>query len=425
MNSKKVLLVVLTLIVAGVVAVLGLNLMAGEKKITQHVEHRYDVANPQFARTMGALLGPPLVAGNRVETLLNGDQIFPAMLAAIRGARSTITFETYIYWSGEIGKAFADALSERAKSGVRVHVLLDAVGSQKLDGDSIDLMRKAGVEIEFYHPVKWYTLGKLNNRTHRKLLVVDGKTGFTGGVGIADKWSGNAQDPDHWRDTHYRIEGPAVAQMQATFMDNWTKVTGRVLHTVDYFPELPAAGPHYAQVFQSSIEGGAESMHLMYLLSIAAARATIQLSMAYFAPDDIALDALLAALSRGVRIQLLLPGPHTDAAFVRSASRAKWGVLLERGAEIYQYQPTMYHCKVLVVDGLWTSVGSTNFDSRSFRLNDEANLNVYDEAVARHQLEIFNEDLRHSRRVTFEEWKARPWHEKLGDRFAALFGAQL
>ena len=425
MNSKKVVLVVLTLIVAGVVAVLGLNLMAGEKKITQHVEHRYDVANPQFARTMGALLGPPLVAGNRVETLLNGDQIFPAMLTAIRGARSTITFETYIYWSGEIGKAFADALSERAKSGIRVHVLLDAVGSQKLDADSIDLMRKAGVEVEFYHPVKWYTLGKLNNRTHRKLLVVDGKTGFTGGVGIADKWSGNAQDPAHWRDTHYRIEGPAVAQMQATFMDNWTKVTGRVLHTADYFPAVPPSGPHYAQVFQSSIEGGAESMHLMYLLSIAAARVSIQLSMAYFAPDDIALEALLAALKRGVKIQILLPGPHTDAEFVSSASRAQWGVLLERGAEIYQYQPTMYHCKVLVVDGLWTSVGSTNFDSRSFRLNDEANLNVYDAVLAGQQIEIFNDDLRHSRRVSYEEWLARPWTERLGDRFAALFGAQL
>jgi cardiolipin synthase len=213
--------------------------------------------------------------------------------------------------------------------------------------------------------------------------------------------------------------------MQATFMDNWTKVTGRVLHTADYFPAIAPAGAEYAQVFQSSVEGGAESMHLMYLLSIAAARANIQLSMAYFAPDDIALDALLAALERGVKIQILLPGPHADAAIVSSASRAKWGVLLERGAEIYQYQPTMYHCKVLVVDGVWTSVGSTNFDNRSFRLNDEANLNIYDAAVARRQIEIFNDDLRHSKQVSLQEWQGRPWREKLGDWFASLFSAQL
>ena len=263
-------------IAAGVLAVLiavlvALNFATGEKRITQRVEHRYDVADPQFVRAMGSLLGPALVEGNRVETLLNGDQIFASMLQAIRAAEKTITFETYIYWSGDIGRKFAEALSDRAKNGVKVHVILDWVGSQKMDDESLDAMRKAGVEVELYHRPKWYTLHRLNNRTHRKLLVVDGRIGFTGGVGIADKWTGNAQDPDHWRDTHYRIEGPAVAQMQAAFMDNWTKVTGKVLHTVDYFPPQKAAGREYAQVFQSSVEGGAESMHLMYLLSVAAA----------------------------------------------------------------------------------------------------------------------------------------------------------
>src|SRR6187401_3544604 len=242
MNSKKVLLVVLTLIVAGVVAVLGLNLMAGEKKITQHVEHRYNVANPQFARTMGALLGPPLVAGNRVETLLNGDEIFPAMLAAIRGAAKTITFETYIYWSGDIGKSFAAALAERARAGVKVHVLLDWLGSQKIEQSLLDTMVAAGVEIRHYHPLHWYTIDRVNNRTHRKLLVTDGRIGFTGGVGIADEWSGNAQDSKHWRDTHYRIEGPAVAQMQAAFSDLWIKTTGEALQGPEYFPEIPADG---------------------------------------------------------------------------------------------------------------------------------------------------------------------------------------
>jgi len=374
---------------------------------------------------MGVLLGPALTQGNRVETLLNGDQIFGAMLKDIRKARKTITFETYIYWSGDIGNAFSEALSERARNGVKVHVLLDWLGSQKMDEAALASMRTAGVEVERYHPVKWYTLSRFNNRTHRKLLVVDGVIGYTGGVGIADKWSGNAQDPDHWRDTHYRVEGPVVAQMQAAFMDNWTKVTGKVLHTAEYFPPEKPAGDHYAQVFQSSIEGGSGSMHLMYLLSIAAAARSIDLSMAYFAPDDLALATLVAALRRGVKVRILLPGPHTDAEIVQNASRAKWGELLSSGAEIHLYQPTMFHCKVLVVDGLWTSVGSTNFDNRSFRLNDEANLNVFDAGVAARQIAIFEEDLRKSRRMTYEEWEARPLREKLIDRAAALFNAQL
>jgi cardiolipin synthase len=425
MLVKYALVIAATVVVTALVGLVAINLTSGEKRITSRVQHQYTVADAQFARAMGVLLGPALLEGNRVETLVNGDQIFAAMLKDIRAASKTITFETYIYWSGKIGKAFAEALAERARSGVKVHVLLDWVGSQKMDEESLMAMRNAGVDVERYHPVRWYTLSKLNNRTHRKLLVVDGKFGFTGGVGIADKWTGNAQDPDHWRDTHFRIEGPAVAQMQSTFMDNWTKVTGKVLHTADYFPVVKPAGPQPAQVFQSSIEGGAESMHLMYLLSIAAASKTIHLSMAYFAPDDVALETLIAALRRGVKIQILMPGPHTDAEIVQKASRAKWGELLRNGAEIHLYQPTMFHCKVLVVDGLWTSVGSTNFDNRSFRLNDEANLNIYDAEVAAQQIALFNEDLRKSRRVTYEEWEARPWSEKLLEHAAALLNAQL
>ena len=425
MRLKIPAVITAAIVLVGVAILLALNLTAGEKKITRSVEHAYAVTDPQFLRAMGVLLGPALVEGNRVDTLLNGDQIFRSMLEAIRSASKTITFETYIYWSGEIGKTFAEALSERAKNGVKVHVLLDWVGSQKMDKESLASMRSAGVLVEQYHPVRWYTLGKLNNRTHRKLLVVDGRIGFTGGVGIADKWTGNAQDPEHWRDTHYRIEGPAVAQMQAAFMDNWTKIRGTVLHTPEYFPALQTVGPQYAQIFHSSIEGGADSMHLMYLLSIAAATKTIHLSMAYFAPDEIALAALIAAVKRGVKVQIILPGPHSDAALVQSASRAQWGALLKAGAEIYQYQPTMYHCKVLVVDGVWTSVGSTNFDNRSFRLNDEANLNVYDKDIAARQIADFGEDLKKSRKVTYEEWAARPWTEKVREHAAALFNAQL
>ncbi|MGZ9076031.1 MAG: phospholipase D-like domain-containing protein, partial [Burkholderiaceae bacterium] len=334
-------------------------------------------------------------------------------------------FETYIYWSGEIGKRFSAALAERARAGVKVNVLVDWVGSQKMDQDSIETMTQAGVEFRKYRPLRWYNLGRINNRTHRKLLVVDGRIGFTGGVGIADNWTGNAQDPEHWRDNHYRLEGPAVAQMQAAFMDNWTKVSGSVLHGDPYFPPQKPSGQMYAQVFQSSSEGGSESMHLMYLLSIAAATKTIDLAMAYFVPDKVTSEALVSAIKRGVRVRLILPGHHMDTEFVRSASRASWGPLLQGGALIHEYQPTMYHVKLLIVDGIWSSVGSTNFDPRSFRLNDEANLNVYDAEFARRQTQTFDTDLKHARRITYEQWEARPWHEKLKERGAALFSSQL
>ena len=425
MKKRTVKIIALTVVATIALTFLYFTLTGSERQIKQRLVHQYGVADPQFLRSMGVLLGPALVEGNRAETLLNGDEIFPAMLEAIRSAKKSITFETYIYWSGTVGQAFADALCERARNGVKVHVLLDWVGSQKMTAEYLKAMEDAGVEIRKYHAPRWYTLDKLNNRTHRKLLVVDGKTGFTGGVGIADEWSGNAQDPDHWRDTHYRIAGPAVAQMQAAFADNWVKVSGAILDGPAYFPPLAAAGPHFAQVFKSSPDGGAESMHLMYLLSITAAQKSIDLSMAYFVPDTLASEALIAALRRGVKVRIILPGKHIDTELVRDASRATWGPILEAGAEIYEYQPTMFHCKVLVVDGLWTSVGSTNFDGRSFRLNDEANLNIYDAAFAARQREVFSADLRHARRITFEEWVARPWTEKLREHALALFKAQL
>jgi len=306
-----------------------------------------------------------------------------------------------------------------------VHVLLDWVGSQKIDEEMLDGMRAAGVEIRHYHALQWYMLDRLNNRTHRKLLVADGRVGFTGGVGIADEWSGDAEDPNHWRDTHYRIEGPAVAQMQAAFNDNWVKVSGTVLDGDAYFPKLEPAGTHLAQVFKSSPEGGSESMHLMYLLSVASAAKSIDLAMAYFVPDELALRAIEDALARGVKVRIVMPGHHTDAKPVRRASRALWRGILRAGAELYEYQPTMYHCKVLVVDRLWASVGSTNFDNRSFRLNDEANLNVLDAGFAERQVADFEADLKRARRITYEEWESRPLTEKAMERFFALFRLQL
>lgn len=402
-----------------------LNLASGEKKIEQRLERLYATDEPQFRRALGNLLGPPILDGNKTDVLVNGDMIFAAMLSAIRQARRTITFETYIYWSETIGQQFADALSERARSGVKVHVLLDWVGSAKLEARYLEEMKAAGIEVERYHRPHWSNLQRMNNRTHRKLLVVDGEIGFTGGVGIADKWRGNAQDKGHWRDTHFRVEGPVVAQMQAVFMDNWIKATGRVLHGEDYFPALKPRGEEAAQMFSSSPTGGSESMHLMYLLAITAATRSIHLSNSYFVPDELAVQALAAAARRGVKVKIVTPGPDIDTEVVRRASRARWGELLEAGVQIAEYQPTMFHCKVMVIDGLVVSVGSTNFDNRSFRLNDEANLNVVSAAFAQRQIEIFEEDLRHAKPMTLEAWRGRPWQEKALEHAASLFGSQL
>jgi len=404
---------------------LAFNLASGEKQIERQIERLYATEDPQFHRALGALLGPSIVEGNKVDVLLNGDAIFASMLKAIGQAQRSITFETYIYWSETIGREFADALVARARAGVRVHVLLDWVGSAKMEQRYLDEMKQAGVEVERYHKPNWSGLFRMNNRTHRKVLVVDGQIGFTGGVGIADQWRGDAQDSDHWRDTHFRVEGPVVAQMQSVFMDNWIKATGRVLHGELYFPALTSRGEQRAQMFSSSPTGGSESMHLMYLMALTAATRSIHLSNAYFVPDELAVKALVAAAQRGVKVQIITPGGDIDSEVVRRASRARWGPLLEAGVLIAEYQPTMFHCKVLVVDELLVSAGSTNFDNRSFRLNDEANLNVLGAPFARQQVEIFQRDLQRSRPITLQAWQQRPWQEKLLEHAASWFGGQL
>ena len=405
--------------------VIAANFIGGEKKIEQRIDRHYSLDDPNFRYELGVLLGPPFVAGNRPAVLRNGDDIFPAMLAAIRAARTSITFETYIYWSGDIGREFAQALAERARHGVKAHVLLDWVGSAKMDERLIVDMEAAGVQVRQFHPPHWSHLGRLNNRTHRKLLVVDGRVGFTGGVGVAPQWTGHAQDPGHWRDTHFQVEGPVVAQMQSVFLDNWIKVTGDVLHGPDYFPALEPVGGDFAQMFSSSPSGGSESMQLMYLLAISAASRSIDLSAAYFVPDDLTSRALADAMRRGVKLRIVVPGEHIDSDTVRAASRARWGPLLAAGGLIAEYQPTMFHCKVMIVDELLVSVGSTNFDNRSFRLNDEATLNILGADFAKEQTTIFEADLRRSRRISFAEWRERPVLEKLGERLASLVGTQL
>ncbi|WP_433694893.1 cardiolipin synthase [Paraburkholderia phenoliruptrix] len=418
-------LIVLTVAVTLFVVLLIANLTSGEKKIEHKIERLYASDDPQFTRSMGLLLGPAVVGGNRFEVLLNGDEIFPSMLEGIRSAQRTITFETFIYWSGAIGEDIARALSDQARAGIAVHVLLDWVGSSKMDRRYLQMLRDAGAEVIQYHKPHWTGLGRMNDRTHRKLLVIDGRIGFTGGVGIADEWTGHAQDEKHWRDTHFRVEGPVVGQMQAVFMDNWVKATGNVLHGSHYFPEIDAAGNGLAHMFSSSPSGGSDDMQLMYLMAITAATHSIHLSSAYFVPDKLTINALVEAAKRGVKVRVITPGKRIDAHTVREASRACWGDLLAAGIEMHEYQPTMFHCKLLVVDEYLVSVGSTNFDSRSFKLNDEANLNIYDRDFARQQAAIFDRDVAHAKRISRDDWRRRPLLEKLLDRGVALLDPQL
>ena len=413
------------MIITASIGVVVVNVGSGEAGAQRPIPSLYAVDDPQFSRAANALFGPPLVDGNDVVPLYNGRQIFAAMLADIRQAQKSVTFETYIYWSGRVGAAFSEALSERARSGVKVHLIIDAVGSSEMDAGQLQTMRDAGVAIEKYHPLRWYSVDRINNRTHRKVLVVDGRIGFTGGVGIADKWDGDGDSPDHWRDSHYRLTGPAVAQMQATFVEHWLATSGVVLQGTDYFPALVPTGNMAAQMVRSAVDDGSESIRLMYLTSIAAARKSVLLANAYFVPDELSVRTLIEARQRGVDVQIILPGPVTDTKTTQAASRRRWGQLLEAGVAIYEFQPTMFHCKVMIVDDRWVSVGSTNFDNRSFHLNSEANLNVLDEAFALRERRTFEQDRLKSHRVSLQEWRGRPRLERIGDRLADVIGSQL
>ena len=414
-----------TIAITLAMVVVVINFHTPEKRIEHQVKHLYSVRDAQFEREMGTLLGPAILSGNQITALQNGDEIFPAMLKAIREAKTTIDFETYIYWAGQTGAQFALALVERSRAGVKVHLMLDWLGSEKMAPQLLSQMVDAGVEIERYHAPHWYSLGELNNRTHRKVLIIDGKVGFTGGVGIADEWTGHAQDPDHWRDIHFQLEGPVVAQFQAAFLDNWIKTTGRVLNGETYFPLLPPVGGLKMHMFMSSPEGGSESMRLMYLMAITAAEQSIDIEAAYFIPDELMSRELIKAQSRGVRIRILLPDKHIDSETVRIATKRAWGPLLKSGVEIHEYDPTMLHCKMLIFDHYMVSVGSTNFDMRSFELNDEASLNVYDAGFAQRMTEVFEADLKASTPYDYQQWQHRPWLEKIAEIVVIPIRSQL
>jgi cardiolipin synthase A/B len=390
-----------------------------------HMRHQFGVRDMAFLQTMHALTGAAMSEGNKVEILKNGVQIFPAMLTAIRNARKTINVEFYIYWDGDIGRQFAQALAERARAGVKVNIILDAVGSGPMSRDLTEFMRRNGISVEWYHPLRWYTLSTVNHRTHRKLLIVDGEVGFSGGVGIADNWLGDADSEEHWRETVVRVEGPVVTQMQFAFMDNWVKSRGELLTGLDYFPKLDPRGTCLTQVLKSSPSEGSSAVKLMFIVSIVSAQKSIYINSAYFVPDTDTIRALEGAVRREVDVRVIVPGEFTDVPIVRHAGRLFYSQLLRRGIRIFEYQPTMMHAKTMVVDGIWTSIGSSNFDDRSFRLNDEVNVNIFDEGIAAQMEKMFFEDLARSEEITRGRWLKRPWIERVKERVAGWLKPQL
>ena len=376
-----------------------------------------DVRDETFLRAAEALTGAPVSFGNDAELLVNGDRIFPAYLGAIKDAEETVNMLTYAYWRGDIAIEVADTLCEKASAGVECNVILDAVGAAKMDRKLVKKMRDAGVEVCFFRPPKPYAVKRLQHRTHRKLLIVDGKTGFTGGVGIAEEWTGDAQDPDHWRDTHVRVTGPVVRGLQGAFAENWLECTGDVLAGDRYLPYIePVEDGGAMQVTRSSATIGDTNAEALIYLALAAAKRSIELTSAYFVPRPAFTDALVEAAERGVEMRILVPGSHIDKEFVRTAGRAAYDELIEAGIEIYEYCPTMLHAKVLMVDGAWATVGSVNFDNRSFQLHDEVTLSVQSDQFAGELHDTFEEDLKVSERIEPDDWAGRPMRQRARER---------
>lgn len=389
------------------------------------LDHNFSIDSAEFLPSMAGATDTPFTSGNRVDILNNGDEFYPSMLEAIGGAERSITMEAYIYWEGEIGKRFAELLADKARSGVTVKILLDAVGSSAIGSQILELLERAGCDVRWYHPLHWYSINRVNNRTHRKSLIIDGRIGFTGGAGIADQWLGQAQDPEHWRDINIRLEGPAVMALQAGFAQNWLETTGEIVSGEVYYPPLEPAGPLLVQSILSEPETGASAVRLMYYLAIICARRSILIANPYFVPDSEAIRILVDAKRRGVDVKIMVAGIHNDNRLARLNSTRLYGSLLEAGVEIYEYDRTMLHHKFMVCDGIWSTVGTTNFDNRSFGLNDENNVCTYDRAFAAQWERIFYDDLRHSRRITFEEWRNRGLWTKTFEIFASLLRDQV
>ncbi len=413
-------LIISILIVSGIIA--GLLAIAQDQE-TLKIESAYSAENRHWPAYLAVLLGVEATGGNQYQVLTNGDQIFPSMLAAINQAKRRISFESYIYEKGSVGEQFTSALEAAARRGVQVRLVLDAMGSNSVPEEIIDRLEEAGAEVGQFGKPNWYTLEELNYRTHRKILAIDGIVGFTGGVGLADHWLGHAQDPDHWRDTMVRLEGPIVRLIEGAFYENFVETDSPAKPILDPPSEVPPPTPRdSAFVLRSSPTGGSSDLKRLYLLAIGAAAKTLDICTPYFITDESSEWSLMQAVRRGVKIRILVEGDHTDAKPVKYASREAYERLMLQGIEIYEYQPTMMHTKAMVLDGVWSMFGSANFDNRSLELNDELNVAVADRDLAQRLLQDFEADLKVSKRLDLNEWRRRSPLEKAREHFWSYFG---
>jgi cardiolipin synthase A/B len=396
----------------------GCSYIFSEKRTVYQYEPDYGVASPEFLRSLDGL-GTEMVPGNSAELLMNGDGIFPAMLGAIAAARLSVNLETYIFDDSVIGKRLAAALSERARAGVEVRVLVDGCGSSL--GPLEFEMAAAGVKVRIYKPLRIYSIDRVGNRTHRRILTVDGKRGYCGGVGFDDRWLGNARDPSEWRETMVEIRGPVVVQLQHVFAQDWVHTTGEVLNGDRQFPAVAPAGEMLAQVIAASRADAISMSKLLLYMAIQAARSRIWIESAYFVPDRQIRAGLVAAARRGVDVRILVPGPHTDSPNVRAAAHYHFGELLDAGIRIYEYQPTMLHNKVMVVDGIWSTIGSINFVNRSMKKNAEVNVAIYDRGFAAKMEAMVQADEARCELLTKAGWKKRGFLARIGEIFFWLF----
>ncbi|MGA7901388.1 MAG: phospholipase D-like domain-containing protein [Terrimicrobiaceae bacterium] len=393
--------------------------------VEYYLDYQFTVNDPEFFPSAHALSDPLPVNGNKIELLHNGKMIFPAMLNAIGGAQESVNFEAFLFHSGEVATKFRDALAERARGGVQVRVMLDGLGSGiALDNSYVEELKKAGCSFAYYHPTRSWRIDQMNRRTHRRVLVVDGRIGFTGGVGFSDEWQGDAESPGHWREVHARLEGPIVGKLQAAFQEHWFKEVGETLSGKGQFPELKPAGNLRAQVVASQ-SFSAAPLSLVQAVAFSAARDSIYITNAYCAPSGSQTRALVAAVKRGVDVRLLLPGKHNDQPATKAAGRTAYGELLKGGVKIYEFQPTMIHSKTMVIDGIFSILGSSNFDARSAQINEELDITVYDEVFGREMQAVFESDLQRSRPYTLEDFNKRSLWERFTEWVMLPFHSQI
>ena len=410
---------IILLIAGGVIATL---LALAQDQVTLTVRSAVSAEDQRHPAYLAALVGANLSRGNRYIVHTNGDQFYPAMLAAVRAAKRRVSFESYIYASGTgIAGEFTRAFEDASRRGVKVNLVLDAVGASSLSDDDLQRLRSAGCTVALFNSPTWYSLEELNYRTHRKILVVDGDIGFTGGAGVDDQWKGNARTKEEWRDTQVEVRGPMARLLEGGFYENFVETGGEVTPTLDDFvPGQDEEGASF--LVRSSPTGGSNDLKRLYLFAIASARRSLDITTPYFVPDESTLWALEDAGRRGVRIRLLVEGDLTDAMPVKYASRHFYERLLEHGIEIYEYAPTMMHTKALVVDGVWSMFGSANFDNRSLELNDELNVTVSNRDLASRFLQDMEQDLKVSRRLELTTWRDRSLLMKVRERFWSRFG---